>query len=241
MLMGKSNRRSNANYYEAWKGSNGKRYEPTHEDIKCEMQLDAIGSFEPLMWKFDIHEFKQQMEPWNDKWVPYLQREGWSNNREGLCLHGLDGDKPTDSLSMPEAVIRAKNRNLKETDFAHPTQLYDDLPILHDMLDYFSPLGRTMLVKSNAGGWFPPHRDNPSLTRETFRIVAFLSETTSSEAYAWEMNGRKMDIVPGRAYYVDTRKTHRTFSWQDNSVHLIVNVPKTWENVLKLISATEDY
>ena len=109
------------------------------------------------------------------------------------------------------------------------------------MLDYFSPLGRTMLIKSNAGGWFPPHRDNPSLTRETFRIVAFLSDNTTHESYEWEMEGRKMNIVPGRAYYVDTRKTHRTSSWMDNSIHLIVNVPKTWENVLKLISSTENY
>jgi hypothetical protein len=239
-LMGKANRRSQANYYEAWSKSKGKKYEPTEEDLKCEMQLGAIGSFEPLMWKFDINQFKREIEPWNNSWVPYLQREGWSNNREGLCLVGLEGDNPNDSLSMPEAVFRAK-RKLKETDFNAPTALYNDLPVLHDMLDYFSPLGRTMLIKSNAGGWFPPHRDNPSLTRETFRIVAFLSDNTTHESYEWEMEGRKMNIVPGRAYYVDTRKTHRTSSWMDNSIHLIVNVPKTWENVLKLISSTENY
>jgi hypothetical protein len=109
------------------------------------------------------------------------------------------------------------------------------------MLGFFAPLGRAMLVKTNAGGWFPPHKDNPQLTRDTFRIVAFLSRTCASDAYEFEVDGRTWPIVPGKAYYVDTRKTHRTHSWMNNSIHLIINVPKTWENVLKLMSVTQNY
>ena len=55
------------------------------------------------------------------------------------------------------------------------------------------------------------------------------------------MAGQKWPITPGKAYYVDTRKTHRTHSWFNNSLHLVVNVPKTWENVMKLMSVTQNY
>ena len=98
-----------------------------------------------------------------------------------------------------------------------------------------------MLVNTHAGGWFPPHKDQPQLTRDTFRIVAFLSRATQHDAYEWEMAGKKWPITPGKAYYVDTRKTHRTHSWFNNSIHLVVNVPKTWENVIKLMSVTQNY
>ncbi len=36
--------------------------------------------------------------------------------------------------------------------------------------------------------------------------------------------------------YVDTTKEHRTHSWRNRSIHLIMNIPKTWENVMKLMS-----
>ena len=54
------------------------------------------------------------------------------------------------------------------------------------------------------------HKDNPQLTRSTFRIVAFLSRATQHDAYEWEMSGRKWPITPGKVYYVDTRKTPYT-------------------------------
>jgi hypothetical protein len=49
------------------------------------------------------------------------------------------------------------------------------------------------------------------------------------------MDDRKMNIEVGRVYYVNTRMTHRTISWVDNSMHLIVNVPMTLENVDKVL------
>ena len=45
-----------------------------------------------------------------------------------------------------------------------------------------------------------------------------------------------MPIEPGRVYYVNTRKMHRTMAWVDNSHHIILNVPMTKENVSKVIA-----
>lgn len=239
-LQPQADRSRQGNYYLKWLESNKEKYEPTPEDIKCELQLQALDVWEPLMYHFDIDKFREQIAPYDDKWVPYLRREGITNNREGLSLVGIEGDDYNDGLSMPEAR-RRHGKKLQEIDFNTPNQLYKDLTCLHEMLDFFMPLGRTMLVKVNSGGWFPPHKDAPQLTRDTFRIVAFLSAETGGDCYEWEMEDKKMPITPGKAYYVDTRKTHRTHSWYDNSIHLVVNVPKTWENVMKLMSVTQNY
>ena len=141
---------------------------------------------------------------------------------------------------MPEAIRRA-GRELCELDFNTPTQLYHDLKSLHPVLDYWKPLGRSMIVNTGAGGWFPPHKDQPILNRESFRVAAFISNNVGHDAYEWQMDGRIWPIKAGGVYYIDTRKTHRTHSWKPNSMHLIMNIPKTWENVLKLMSATLNY
>ena len=238
--VGKANRVYQAGYYTKWLESNKTKFEPTDEDIKCELQLSALSVVEPLQWEIDNGWFKKEISKYDDAWVPYLRREGVVNNRDGLCIVGLPGDKCSDSLSMPEARRRT-GRKLKEIDFNTPTELYADLKSLQPLLDYWEPLGRTMLVRTHAGGWFPPHKDQPVLTRDTFRVCAFLGNNVGHDAYEWQMDGHIWPIKPGGVYYIDTRKTHRTHSWKDNSIHLVMNIPKTWENVLKLMSATMNY
>ena len=177
-----ANQKYQAGYYDYWLEDPSK-YEPTEEDIKCELQLSALSTVEPLKWEIDLGWFNKEIKAYDDKWVPYLRREGVVNNREGLCLVGLPGDDPWDSLSMPEAQRRT-GRQLSECDFNEPTQLYKDLNSIHDLCDYFAPLGRTFLIKADAGSYFPPHRDHPYLTRDCFRICAFL-ENTSPDEFEW--------------------------------------------------------
>jgi hypothetical protein len=219
-------------YLEAYK--NGVFKPPVIIDLISEMQLDAIGDFVPLDIKIDLGQFEKEISKYKDQWVPYLHREGVMNNRQGLNLVGLPGDSPTDSLSMPEAMKRT-GRKLTELDFDTPTQLYHDLPSLHKMLDVFPKLGRCSLVKVNTGGWFPGHRDGVLLNRRAFRIVVFLTNT-SHVSYEWEHDYRVRQIDEGRAYYVDTRKQHRTHSYTEDSIHLVMNIPKTYENVLRVLN-----
>lgn len=210
---------------------------PKMMDIACEMQLDALGDFVPLKFKADLTKFGEEISKYDGQWVPYLHRDDVLNDREGLNLIGLPGDVPTDSLSMPEARKRT-GRKLSELDFDTPTQLYHDLPSVHPILDAFPKLGRCTLVKVNKGGWFPYHRDGILLQRTAFRIVVFLTNTGHSH-YEWEHDYRIRNIEPGRAYYVDTRKTHRTHSFVHNSIHLVMNIPKTYENVLRVMNLLE--
>ena len=229
--------RSQADYYSYWK-NDPESLEPTAEDIKCELQLQALGDFELLHFPFNSRLFEKQIQ--EQSFVPYLRREGISNDREGLLLVGLEGDKPTDSLSRPEAIKRA-GRMLYEKDFKYPTQAYRDLTSIHPILDYWGELGRTMIIRSNKGGWFPPHRDSPHLVRDCFRVVTFIGNQSGMNSYEWWLGDKRQTVVANKTYFVDTRKVHRTHSWDDDSLHLILNVPKTWENVMKLMSCVEHY
>jgi|TARA_B110000305_G_scaffold218494_1_gene258672 hypothetical protein len=235
-LVSTSNRNKQANWIQKYY-DNPASVEPSAEDIKCELQLQALTSFEPLNFLIEFGKFRKEIESYKDKWQPYLRREGVSNDRESLLIVGQEGDTANSYSSRPEACIAA-GRELDETDFNIPTDLFYNLESCHKLLTYWKPIGRTMLVKTNAGGWFPPHKDEPLLNRTTFRIAAFIGTHVDHEAFEWEMDGRRWPIKQNRAYYIDTRKTHRTHSWANDSYHLIINVPKTWENVIKLMTVT---
>jgi hypothetical protein len=73
------------------------------------------------------------------------------------------------------------------------------------------------------------------MLRDVFRLVVFVNNCGPLD-YDWLMDDRKLQIEPGRVYYVNTRKTHRTISWTDDSIHLIMNIPFTSDNVTKLIA-----
>ena len=152
---------------------NPEQFIPSVDQLQCEQQLAMLGDYTKLKFKIDIKKFGQEIESYDNDWVNYLPRDGKDNSRQGLMLWGLEGDSCNDSLSLPEARQRAGHK-VMEVDFKYPTQLYKDLTSIHDLCDYFAPLGRTFLVQANAGAYFPPHRDHPYLTRDCFRIVAFL-------------------------------------------------------------------
>lgn len=208
----------------------------SHTTVSDELALLSLGDFEPLDFFIDPGQFNNELSKFDNEWVDYLPRADRVNNRQGLTVTSLEGKTHKDNPSQAQA-IQAAGKFVSEKEFCHPTDVYHSCPSLHPLLDNFTPLGRTFLVKSNMGGYFAPHRDHPSMPRETFRIVVFLRNCGTYQ-YDWIMEqDRKMPIEEGRAYYVNTRKTHRTVSWTDNSIHLILNVPMTTENVTKLIGS----
>lgn len=212
----------------------------TDETLFAELQLMVLGDVVPLSQTINQKDFITEISKYDNDWVDYLPRTGWSNNREGMLLIGPKGYSHTEGLSMPEIAKDLDNDGINEALLSYPTQLYKDMPCLHKTLDYYSPLGRTFFVKLNKGGWFPPHRDGSQIPRETFRLVAFF-ENSDPHSFKWFTNYKQLEIEKGRLYYVDTRKVHETFCNNDNSIHLIINVPLTLENVYKVMNKLKNF
>ena len=199
-----------------------------------ELALLNLGPFEPLNIQIDLQKYMQEISQFDNDWVDYLPRTDRPNNRRALTLTNLSGKTHQDVPSLAEASYAA-GRRLSELEFNEKTDVYNACTSLQPFLDSWQPLGRTFIVKSNTGGYFVPHRDHPSMPRECFRLICFLNNCGPLQ-YDWLMDDRKMNIQMGQVYYVNTRMTHRTISWVDNSQHLILNVPFTTGNVAKVIA-----
>ena len=196
-----------------------------------------LGPFEPLNIRINLGQYLNEIKQFDADWVDYLPRTDRSNNRKALTLTNLPGKTHKDVPSLAQACVEA-GRKVSELEFNQPTDVYRACTSLHPFLNQWQPLGRTFIVQSNIGGYFVPHRDHPSMPRECFRLIVFLNNVGPLQ-YDWLMDDRKVYIQPGQVYYVNTRLTHRTISWVDNSQHLILNVPFTSENVSKVISSLQ--
>lgn len=204
------------------------------EILANELALLNLGPFEPLKIYIDIGQYMKEISYFDNDWVDYLPRTDRPNNRQALTLTNLPGKTHKDVPSLAEASYAARKR-LSELDFNVKTDVYEHCKSLHNFLDMWNPLGRTFVVKSNIGGYFVPHRDHPSMPRDVFRLIVFLNNCGPLQ-YDWLMDDRKLYIQMGQVYYVNTRLTHRTISWVDNSQHLILNIGFTSENVSKVIA-----
>jgi hypothetical protein len=211
------------------------------ENVAAEVALSAIGNFEPLDYKLDIHGIHSVInEKYGNDWVDYLPRTDRPNNRKAMSLTTIPGWTHQSPPSIPEAIKHMK-RDVKEFEFSTPTDLYKDCDraypgntSLKSFLDEWQPLGRTFIVNAGIGGYFVPHRDHPGMPRPALRLIAFLQNCGPMD-YDWMMDNRKVDIELGRVYYVNTRMTHRTMSWVNDSWHLILNVPFNASNVSKVL------
>jgi hypothetical protein len=205
--------------------------------ISDELSLSVLGDFEPLRYKIDCEKFNQEIEHFRDQWINYIPREDRANNKKVLAVTNLQGADHVTNPSVAQAS-HLLGRRVKELEFKYPTDVYRHCTSLQDFLAQWNDLGRTFLVKSNIGGYFVPHRDYYSMPRDSFRLIAFLNNCSAMD-YDWIMDDRKLHIEMGRVYYLNTRHMHRTISWVDNSIHLILNVGMTTENVSKVINSLQ--
>lgn len=216
------------------------KYKPEELDtayIANELSLSLIGDFEPLNIKINCQQLMQELEPYKGQWPQYLPRPDRPNNRTGLTLTTLPGKTWKDSPSLAEASFEAKRR-LSECEFNHPTEVFESCKSLQPLFNRFPDLGRSFFVNCGIGGYFVPHRDHPALPRDVFRLAVFVNNCDPYQ-YDWLMDHQKLIIETGRVYYINTRKTHRTISWSPDSIHLILNIPLTTENVQRVIASLQ--
>jgi hypothetical protein len=207
---------------------------PDAEHLACELQLTALGVWEPLNFNIDQSLYRANEAEMKDWWRPFQPKEGVVNDRDSIMVYGPKDSNPWDPCGLAQMAAKLGYKP-DEDSMTYPTIAKDKLTALTEVFDYFEPLGRSFLVRLNAGGHYPPHRDHCTLNRPTFRLIAFLDDA-SIDHLRWEVEDRQVRFIPNTLYYVDTRKTHRLWSSYAGSTMLVMNVLKTWNNVLKVMS-----
>jgi len=207
---------------------------PSSEDISCELQLLGLGDWEPLNFNFSEKEWEDNQKSIEHFYTTFQPREGILNDRQSVLLYGLEGDHPSRPTGLDQ-IRRELGYMPLEEEFKYPTEAQKLLTSYHDVFDYFGDMGRSFVIKLNAGGFYPYHRDFPFITRNTIRLIGFHGKS-SQDQLEWEVAGQRQPIIPNTLYYVNTMKRHRLSSWKHNSDMVVLNVPKTWKNVLKIMS-----
>lgn len=211
---------------------------PTFDDVASELQLTALGVFEALNFKIIPDKWYNDQKKFKEYWRPFQPKKDIINDREAIILYGFSDDLPSSpaGLSQYKAALGYKPQ---EVDLKFPTAAGEQIESLKEVFTYFSPMGRSFLLRLNAGGFFPPHRDSILLSRKTIRLIAFLGNENMT-GLEWEVEGRRTYFQTNTIYYVDTRKMHRLAAWRPNCDMAVMTIPKTWDNVLKIMSRLRD-
>jgi len=210
-----------------------KKYFPSSEDIACELQLLSLGNWEQLRFKINGRQWKKDEEELKHWYKPFQPKENILNDRESILLYGMEGDLPTEPTGLSQ-VKRKYGYKPKESEFKYPTEAKDKLICCEEIFNYFDDWGRCFIIKLNAGGFYPYHRDHYFISRDTIRLVAFLGDST--DGLEWEVSGQRMRFTPNSLYYVNTIRLHRLSAWYHNCTMVVFNLVKNWYNITKLMS-----
>lgn len=165
------------------------------------------------------------------EWKQYNPRKGV--NRYGLSVTSLDGGySGVPDLDSILEFNKLNNTKYIETDFNVKTDVVSQILNLDELLNSLSPgLGRCHFLKLNAGGFFPPHRDNgTAVPSSTFRMIVPLGNTRKND-WHWIHEGKVLSLTSGRTYCINTTKEHSVFSFKDNCCMLVFNVMATLKNI----------
>ena len=193
--------------------------------------LVSLGHYFPLNLWASSYQVREELEPFRDHWKPYNpQKPGFK--RWGLSVTSLDGGFSGDpDLTSLFEVNEQRGTSYDEKSFRQLTSIYEKCPLVRSLVEPFLPfLGRAHFLKFDSGGFFPYHRDAYSIGGDTFRIFVPFVEGNSRD-FIFLLGTERIQLEPGRAYFINTRMEHALFSFDDNSLHLVLNVDLSPESV----------
>ena len=205
----------------------------TKTDPNLFLHLSSLGDIVPLDFCLDIKQLEKELSQFENDWKQYNPRK--PNNRQGLSITSLDGKlSGVPDLDSLFEYNKQHNTNINEVDITVKTPVASNISVIQRLLDVFDTLGRSHFIRLNKGGFFPPHRDGKILDITCFRVLTLCHNCTPSQ-FTFRYEDKILNLEPGRPYFVNTRKMHSVFSYVDNSVQCVLNVPLTKNNYNSII------
>ena len=160
-------------------------------------------------------------------WVQYNPRKPHIK-RWGLSITSLDGGfSGFPDLDSLREFNRENATSWQEQDFNKLTSITRNIPEPLDLIQSFpmGTMGRCHFLKLDAGGFFPPHRDNGlALPSPTFRILTPLVDFDGDGHHVWLQEGKPISLKAGVTYFVNTTKVHSLFSFAGDCIMVVYNV-----------------
>ena len=200
----------------------------TKTDPNLFLHLSSLGDIVPLDFCLDTKQLEKELSQFEGDWKQYNPRK--PNNRQGLSITSLDGKlSGVPDLDSLFEYNKQHNTNINEADISVKTPVASNISVIQRLLDVFDTLGRSHFIRLNKGGFFPPHRDGKILDITCFRVLTLCHNCTPNQ-FTFMHEDKIIKLEPGRPYFINTRKMHSVFSYVDNSVQCVLNIPLTKDN-----------
>lgn len=201
--------------------------------------FSLYGDVIPL--KFDHVEanISDLLKPFDSNWKQYNSKKPHIK-RFGLSITSLDGGlSGHPDLDSVKEYNEINNLKLDEADFNKKTPVINASASLFKITSKFSSLGRSHFIKFGAGGFFPYHRDgNFRLPAKSFRVFSLVNGNNKSD-FVWLQEDRRLELIPGKWYAINTFKEHSVFAYTENTMIAVLNIPVSEENINVIIDHME--
>jgi hypothetical protein len=170
-------------------------------------------------------------------WVQYNPRKP-NIKRYGLSVTSLDGGfTGIPDLDSLREFNRENNTQYTESNFRFRTNVVNYIPELNILLDLFPDHGRCHFLRLDAGGFFPPHRDNGTYDSlpHSFRIIVPISNFNKHQL-TWVQDDKILNFEQGKTYFINTTKIHSLFSYVDSSYCFVMNVETTDRSISTILN-----
>lgn len=141
---------------------------------------------------------KPDFSEWKDKWEHYNPKKP-NIPRKGLSLTSIDGN-----FGGPDLDSLVESKYAYEMDFCVPTPAFEQVRELIEPFD----VGRSHVLRLDAGGFFPPHRD---LCDDSMRLILPMKKCYPPNLW-FMLEDKPLYFESYRLYYVNTKLQHSVFS-----------------------------
>lgn len=177
--------------------------------VKTNITINTQATMEQILYQWPAN---------NSAWQRYnVDKHGGQNPRWVLPLTSYDG-------SLHDITSRNSLRDMgvtNESQLCQPTPVFRSVSEAQRIISLFrNRVGRCNILRADAGGFWPPHRDYYSMPPEYFRIVCWLN-TDDPGDFHFNMDERRFQPQMGHFYYMNFQKTHSLFSFT-NSVYMML-------------------
>lgn len=176
-------------------------------------------------YNFDAIDTMQELKKYpKNEWPRYNPRK----KIERYCLDLTGLPSGNENVSSLNEYNQHTNKTFKNSDFNHPTEIYHNLPTIKAVLEPFRPwLGRTHIIRIDAGGYFPPHYDSivPDTSDVDIRLVAAINNTNNQNfKWLYDYDDKVLNMNDGELWVINTAKPHSLFSFIDDVVIMVANL-----------------